>query len=85
MNPMQMQTIVEKVANDAYPCAKEVMRIINDPKDDDTFNTMYVSSGKAINDLGNYEKCQSYRKNNTKILQYALISIDSVSQATLRV
>jgi hypothetical protein len=49
-----------------YKCANEVMRIMNDPKEDDTFNTLFVSSGKSINDLGNFEKCQGYRKDRKK-------------------
>ena len=61
------------------------MNIINDPKNDETFNTMYVASGKSVNDLGNYEKCKTYRKNNKKVLQYALISINSTKQDTLKV
>jgi hypothetical protein len=45
-------------------CADDVLRIINDPIEENTFNTLFVSSGKSINDLGNYEKCEGF-KNNT--------------------
>jgi hypothetical protein len=51
------------------------MRIMNDPEEDDTFNTLFVSSGKTINDLGNFEKCQGYTKNGKKELKYALVTV----------
>jgi hypothetical protein len=55
------------------------MRIVNDPEEDDTFNTLFVSSGKSINDLGNFEKCQGYSKNGSKPLKYALVTVLSES------
>jgi hypothetical protein len=55
------------------------MRIVNDPEEDDTFNTLFVSSGKSINDLGNFEKCQGYSKGGNKQLKYALVTVLSQS------
>ena len=61
-----------------FKCAIEVLNIMNDPDEDETFNTLFVSSGKTINDLGNYEKCQGYtNKKGKKELKYALVSVKS--------
>ena len=78
MDPEMLKQLVQMHAVD-YQCANEFMRIINDPEEDNTFNTLFVSSGKSINDLGNYEKCQGYTKDGKKQLKYALVTVLSKS------
>ena len=53
----------------------------NNPANSTVFNTLFVSTGKSVNDLGNYEKCQSMKG----ILKYALVTIESVKVLRQRV
>ncbi len=59
MNPDLIAQLARQSINDT--CANKVLNVVNDPSDGNTFNTLFVSSGKSINDLGNYEMCQNYR------------------------
>lgn len=61
-----------------------MLRIINDPVEENTFNTLFVSSGKSINDLGNYEKCQGYKDTKyKKPLKYSLVTVTSSDYQSL--
>ena len=51
-------------------CAQQVFAIINDPIHQKEFNTLFISSGKSANDLGNYERCSS-----SASLRYALVTV----------
>ena len=64
---LQNQNSSEELPN---PCANRFFDIINNDKNAAIFNTMFVSTGKSPNDLGNYERCIS-----DKNLAYALVTI----------
>jgi len=54
-------------------CSEKIFQYTNNPSDSKIFNTLFVSTGKSLNDLGNYEKCQSM----PGVLKYALVTISS--------
>ncbi len=54
-------------------CSEKIFQYTNNPSDSKIFNTLFVSTGKFLNDLGNYEKCQSM----PGVLKYALVTISS--------
>jgi hypothetical protein len=72
-----------KASGQDYHCADKVLEIINDPTQSETFNTLFVASGKSLNDLGNYEMCTNYRKG--KILKYALVTVYSSKVESLMI
>jgi hypothetical protein len=54
-------------------CSEKIFQYTNNPDDSKIFNTLFVSTGKSLNDLGNYEKCQSM----PGVLKYALVTVSS--------
>jgi hypothetical protein len=54
-------------------CSKKLFEYTNNPAYTTIFNTLFVATGKSVNDLGNYEKCQSMKG----VLKYALVTISS--------
>lgn len=54
-------------------CSEKIFQYTNDPANATVFNTLFVSTGKSINDLGNYEKCQSLKG----VLKYALVTVNN--------
>ena len=62
-------------------CSKKLFEYTNNPEYSTIFNTLFVSTGKSVNDLGNYEKCSSMKG----ILKYALVTIDSLEVQRQRI
>lgn len=60
-------------------CEDQFQKVIDDERDQDLL-TIYISSGKGINDLGNFYLCE-----DAPTLKYALITIKSLSYARLLV
>jgi hypothetical protein len=51
-------------------CSETLFNIVNDPLNNQTFDTLFISTGKSPNDLGNYERCI-----NNNRLEYALVTV----------
>ena len=62
-------------------CSEKIFQYTNNPSDSNIFNTLFVSTGKSLNDLGNYEKCQSM----PGVLKYALVTISSADTLRQRI
>lgn len=62
-------------------CSEKIFQYTNNPANSTVFNTLFVSTGKALNDLGNYQKCQSL----PGVLKYALVTISSAQAFRQRV
>jgi hypothetical protein len=59
---------------------------MNNIKKENTFNTLFVASGKSVNDLGNYEMCQTYKdEQDIHPLKYSLMTVYSMSKSSLMV
>jgi len=78
-NPETMYRLISQLLQTATGdsnenlCSKKLFEYTNSPANSSVFNTLFVATGKSVNDLGNYEKCQSM----TGVLKYALVTIKS--------
>lgn len=55
---------------EANNCSQRLFDIVNNPIYNTTFDTLFISTGKSPNDLGNFERCIS-----DTTLEYALVTI----------
>ena len=73
-NPEIMMRAAIEMRNKGGPdpnhCSDQIFKFINDPLYNITFTTLFISTGKSANDLGNFERC-----NSSPLLKYALVTL----------